>query len=395
MAGPDDTAPDAAMSLDDPVALTRALVRCQSVTPEDGGALDLVAGGLKVLGFEVHRLVFSEEGTPDVANLYGGLGSGRPHFAFAGHTDVVPAGARAQWSADPFAGTIRDGRLIGRGAADMKGAIACFLIALKRFLGRRGKGFSGAISAIVTGDEEGPAINGTRKVLEWMAARGIRPDACLTGEPTNPERLGEMIKIGRRGSLNGWLTVHGVQGHVGYPQLADNPIPRLLAMLHKLTAEPLDGGTELFEPSHLEVTTVDVGNEATGLIPAEARARFNVRFNTLHTADSIEAWVRARLDAVGGRYALKIVPSGEAFLTEPGPFSGLVARAVERVTGIAPVLATVGGTSDSRFIKDYCPVLDFGLVGATMHKVDEQVALDDLVKLAAIYEAVLDDFFAA
>ncbi len=230
MARPDD-GPSGAVPLDDPVALTRALVRCRSVTPEDGGALDVVERALRALGFAVHRLRFSEEGTPDVDNLFATRGRGSPHFAFAGHTDVVPVGAARQWSADPFAGEIRNGRLFGRGAADMKGAIACFLVALNRFLARSGSNLPGAISLIVTGDEEGPAINGTRKLLEWMAAQGIKPDACLTGEPTNPERLGEMIKIGRRGSLNGYLTVHGTQGHVGYPQLADNPCHRLVAML--------------------------------------------------------------------------------------------------------------------------------------------------------------------
>ncbi len=385
--------PAAELPLDDPVALTQALVRCASVTPEDHGALDIAQRALEALGFSVERLPFSQAGTPDVDNLYARRGSGRPHFAFAGHTDVVPPGALNQWSVDPFAGEIRGNRLIARGAADMKGAIACFLVALKRYLSRHPSG-RGTLSLIITGDEEGPAINGTKKVLEWMAARGERPDACLTGEPTNPERLGEMIKIGRRGSLNAHLTVHGVQAHVGYPHLADNPIHRLLAMLAALRAEPIDQGTEHFQPSHLEITTIDVGNEAINIIPAEARARFNVRFNTLHTPTSIEAWIRQRLDAAGGRYDLSILTTGEAFLTSPGPFSALIARVVERVTGLRPALTTLGGTSDSRFIKNYCPVLDFGLVGATMHKVDEAVPLEDLRTLSAIYEAILEDFFA-
>ena len=380
---------------DDPVALTRALIRCPSVTPEDAGALDLVAEALDGLGFECHRLRFSERGTPDIDNLYARRGGARPNFCFAGHTDVVPTGNAASWSSEPFEATLRNGVIVGRGAADMKGAIACFIAATARYLAATDGGPAGSISLLITGDEEGPAINGTRKTLAWMAERGEVIDACLTGEPTNPAVLGEMIKIGRRGSLNGWLTVPGVQGHVGYPQLADNPIPRLIAMLRTITETPLDDGTEHFEPSNVEITTVDVGNEATGLIPAEARARFNIRFNDRHDSVALERWLRDRFDALGGAYSLEIAVSGEAFLTPPGPLSELVAKAVATVTGRTPELSTTGGTSDSRFIKDYCPVLDFGLVGQTMHKVDEQVPVADLELLTEVYRTVLERYFAA
>ena len=379
---------------DDPVALTRALIRCPSVTPEDAGALGLVADALEGLGFECHRLRFSEPGTPDIDNLYARRGGTQPNFCFAGHTDVVPTGNAASWSNEPFDATLRDGVIFGRGAADMKGAIACFIAATACYLTARGGETTGSISLLITGDEEGPAINGTRKTLAWMAERGEEIDVCLTGEPTNPGALGEMIKIGRRGSLNGWLTVPGVQGHVGYPHLADNPIPRLMAMLRAIAESPLDDGTEHFEPSNVEITTIDVGNEATGLIPAEARARFNIRFNDRHNSIALERWLRERLESVGGAYTLDIQVSGEAFLTPPGAWSELVAGAVATVTGRTPELSTTGGTSDSRFIKDYCPVLDFGLVGQTMHKVDEQVPIADLKKLTEIYRTVLERFFA-
>jgi succinyl-diaminopimelate desuccinylase len=380
---------------DDPVALTRALIRCPSVTPDDAGALGLVADALEGLGFECHRLRFSEPGTPDIDNLYARRGGAQPNFCFAGHTDVVPTGNAASWSSEPFDATLRDGVIFGRGAADMKGAIACFIAATTRYLTATGGEVAGSISLLITGDEEGPAINGTRKALTWMAERGEAIDACLTGEPTNPAALGEMIKIGRRGSLNGWLTVPGVQGHVGYPHLADNPIPRLMAMLRAITDTPLDDGTEHFEPSNVEITTVDVGNEATGLIPAEARARFNIRFNDRHDSVALERWLRERLDRAGGAYTLDIKVSGEAFLTPPGALSELVAGAVATVTGRTPELSTTGGTSDSRFIKDYCPVLDFGLVGQTMHKIDEQVPITDLEQLTEIYRTVLDRYFTS
>jgi succinyl-diaminopimelate desuccinylase len=280
--------------------------------------------------------------------------------------------------------------LYGRGAVDMKGAIGAFVAATARFLAEHRP--AGSISCLITGDEEGPAVNGTRKLLAWLKERGVQLDACVVGEPTNPRRLGEMIKIGRRGSLSGWLTVPGTQGHSAYPELADNPIPRLLAMLRALSAEPLDGGSAYFQPSELVITSIDVGNRASNVIPGEARATFNVRFNDRHSAGSLEARLRRQLDAVGGRYELRIETSGEAFVTEPGPFSELLESLIERELGVTPELSTSGGTSDARFIKDACPVVEFGLVGATIHQVDERVAVADLEGLTRVYRALLASY---
>jgi succinyl-diaminopimelate desuccinylase len=378
----------------DPVALTQDLIRCPSVTPEEGGALDLLQEVLEGLGFTCHRLRFSDAGTPDVDNLYARLGDTKPNICFAGHTDVVPPGPVERWSSDPFSGDIRDGGIHGRGAADMKGAIACWVAAAAR---RLAKGpIPGSISLLITGDEEGPAINGTAKILRWLTEQDETLDACITGEPTNPETLGEMIKIGRRGSLNGMLTVEGTQGHVAYPHLADNAAHRLVAMLDALIAEPLDEGSEHFQPSVLQVTGIESGMEATNIIPGAARAAFNARFNDLHTSETLIAMLRERLDkaAGGAAYDLEIKVSGESFYTPPGPLSDLVGDAVEKVLGIRPELSTTGGTSDSRFIKDHCPVLDFGLVGQTMHKIDERVAVADIENLTAIYEAVIDGYFS-
>ncbi len=377
----------------DPLDLSRALIRCPSVTPEDAGALDVLEEALMRLGFACHRLTFSEAGTADVDNLYARVGSGGPNFCFAGHTDVVPAGDRAAWTHDPFAAEVNAGRLYGRGAADMKSAIACFVAAVSRFLARRGRDFGASISLMITGDEEGPSVNGTAKVLEWLKGRGEGIDACLVGEPTNPAALGEMIKIGRRGSLNGRLAVHGTQGHAAYPHLADNPIPRLIRMLAAIDGTPLDKGTEHFQPSTVTITSVDVGNPTSNVIPAAARAAFNIRFNDRHTADSLKTWLTERCAGVGGRFDLEVEVSGEAFLTPPGPLSDLVASAVKRVTGRTPELTTAGGTSDARFIKDHCPVVEFGITGETAHKVDENVAVADVRALADIYQAVLDGFF--
>jgi succinyl-diaminopimelate desuccinylase len=378
----------------DPVVLTQELIRCPSVTPEEGGALDLLQETLEGLGFTCHRLRFSDVGTPDIDNLYARLGDRGPNLCFAGHTDVVPPGPTERWSSDPFSGEIRDSEIWGRGAADMKGAIACWVAAVAR---RLEKGpIDGSVSLLITGDEEGPAINGTAKMLHWLVEQDETLDACITGEPTNPETLGEMMKIGRRGSLNGELTVQGIQGHVAYPHLADNAAHRLVAMLDALVAEPLDQGSEHFQPSVLQVTGIESGMEATNVIPGAARAAFNARFNDLHTSESLSALLRERLDraAAGAAYELDIKVSGESFYTPPGELSGLVAQAVEKVLGISPELSTTGGTSDSRFIKDHCPVLDFGLVGQTMHKIDERVAVADVENLTAIYEAVIDGYFA-
>ena len=390
----------------DPVALAQALIRCASVTPAEGGALALLENALEPLGFACHRLDFSAPDTPDVANLYARLGAGGPNFCFAGHTDVVPTGDTVDWLNDPFSGTIADGTLHGRGAVDMKGAIAAFVAAAARYVRRHGSPDTwpngGSISLLITGDEEGPAVNGTRKVLAWLDEQGETLDACLVGEPTNPDALGDMIKIGRRGSMTGHLTVHGIQGHTAYPHLADNPAHHLARMLVALTEAPIDDGSEHFQPTTLQISTIDIGNPATNVIPAHARASFNLRYNDLHTSQSLTAWLRDRLDAAlaagnaagTARYDLDIWVTGESFLTPPGPFSDVLADAVESVTGRRPELSTTGGTSDARFIKDYCPVAEFGLISQTMHKVDERVACSDIEALTAIYERVLENFFA-
>jgi succinyl-diaminopimelate desuccinylase len=378
----------------DAVSLAAALIRCPSVTPADAGAIGTLAAALKPHGFACHELVMSSPGTDDIANLYARRGSGGRHFSFAGHTDVVPVGDRAAWSVDPFGGVTRDGWLIGRGAADMKGAIAAFATAATRFLAARGDGFDGSISLLVTGDEEGVSINGTAKLMEWLAARGETIDACLVGEPTNEQSLGDMVKIGRRGSLNATLIVHGIAGHVGYPHLADNPVHRLVAMLGDLIATPLDDGTPHFQPSTLQISTIDVGNPATNVIPAAARAVFNIRFNDLWTGAGLETWLRRQLEPHGGRWELAVKISGEAFMTPPSELAVLVADAAEAVTGRRPELSTTGGTSDARFIRRFCPVAEFGLVGRTMHKVDEAVPVDDIARLTDIYVGVLDRFFA-
>ena len=376
-----------------PLDLARTLISCPSVTPEDGGALAVLEEALGKLGFSCHRMTFSAPGTQDVDNLYARIGDKTPNFCFAGHTDVVPAGDVEDWSVDPFAGVVVQGRLLGRGAADMKGAIACFVAASARFLNQRDKVFPGSISLLITGDEEGPAVNGTAKVLDWMKDRGETLDVCLVGEPTNPEYLGETIKIGRRGSLNGCLTIPGTQGHVAHPQCADNPIPRLLHMLSKITERPLDEGTEHFQPSNLEITSVDVGNQAPNIIPARAVARFNIRFNDTHSGAALEQWLRQSFDSINRDYQLDVKISGEAFFTPPGNFSKLVENAVSDVTGKTPELNTSGGISDARFIRHFCPVAEFGLVGATMHKTDESVAIEDLEALTEIYLRVLDRYF--
>ncbi len=372
----------------DPAALAAALIRRPSVTPKDEGALDLVAAALEQLGFDCHRLVFG-----DIHNLYARCRNSSPNLCFAGHTDVVPTGAAEAWSFDPFAASLRDGALCGRGAVDMKGAIAAFITAVERFLNQRGQDFVGSISLLITGDEEGDAVDGTRKVLDWLKERGERIDACLVGEPTSAQQLGDMIKIGRRGSMTGRLMVHGVQGHTAYPHLADNAAHHLVAMLHALTTVELDRGSEHFQPSTLQVSTIDIGNPATNVVPATARAVFNIRFNDCWTSEQLERWLRQRLDEVGGHYALDISVSGEAFVVAPGRLSECLAEAIRRITGRTPELSTTGGTSDARFIRGHCPVAEFGLVGLTMHKVDERVELSDLAALTAIYHTFLDLFF--
>ncbi|MEM7443671.1 MAG: succinyl-diaminopimelate desuccinylase, partial [Pseudomonadota bacterium] len=351
--------------MSDPVALAQALIRCPSVTPADEGALTFVEEALKPLGFDCHRLSFAEVGYPTIDNVYARLGTEGPLFCYAGHTDVVPPGPLEAWSVDPFAGEIVDDMLIGRGACDMKGSVAAFLAAVSRFVEKRGNDFGGSIGLIITGDEEAHAVNGTPKILQWMQENGERPYACLVGEPTSHEQVGDMIKIGRRGSMTLDLTVAGVQGHTAYPHKADNAANRLVRMLNELVVEPLDEGSHHFDPTNLEITTIDIGNPAANVIPSKAHARVNIRFNDHHSGESLEGWVRGRLDHIGGDYDLSVRISGESFVTEPGDLSDIVSSAIKQVTNQTTALSTTGGTSDARFIKDYCPVVECGLVNHT------------------------------
>jgi succinyl-diaminopimelate desuccinylase len=370
----------------DALALAQALIRRPSVTPKDAGALDILEAVLKELGFATHRLPFG-----DVDNLYARLGDGAPNFCFAGHTDVVPVGEG--WSADPFAAEIKDGKLYGRGAADMKSAIAAFVAAAAR-LGKP----KGSVSLLITGDEEGVAVNGTVKVLDWLRGRGEKIDHCIVGEPTSAAHAGDTLKIGRRGSINFKLAVKGVQGHVGYPQKAKNPIPALAQLVTQLAAHRLDKGSEHFDPSTLAFTSVDVGNDATNVIPAEARAAFNIRFNDKHTPDSLANWVKDRAAMIAQESGCEITvtsqTSGVSFLTAPGKFTQQISDTISSITGQVPFFSTSGGTSDARFIKDVCPVVELGLAGATMHKADECVPLAEIKALTDIYAAVLTAYFA-
>lgn len=385
------------IAADDPIALTQALIRCPSVTPDEAGALTLLENLLTPANFECHRVVFSEPGTPDVDNLYARFGTAGPNLCFAGHTDVVPPGDEAAWSTPPFAGVIRDGILYGRGAVDMKGGVACFVIAALRYIGAN-PGFHGSISLLITGDEEGASINGTAKVLDWLRMRNERLDACIVGEPSNPEALGDEIKIGRRGSVNGEIVVSGTQGHAAYPQKADNPIPKLARILDRLASLQLDSGTPHFEPSNIALTVISVPNTATNVIPAEARAKFNIRYNDAHTRPGIEKLIRETCDEAAAerdaQFTLTFSGTGDVFLTEPGPLVQMMSDAVSGVTGRVPRLTTNGGTSDARFIKDFCPVIEFGLVNRTIHQVDEHVSLADLEALTAIYQQFIANYFA-
>ncbi|WBT38675.1 succinyl-diaminopimelate desuccinylase [Hyphomicrobium sp. DMF-1] len=388
------------MSLDprDPIALTQALVRCESVTPAEGGALTLLESVLRPAGFTCHRMTFSEPGTPDVENLYARFGAAEPHICFAGHTDVVPPGNLEAWSVPPFAGEIKDGILYGRGTVDMKGGVACFAAAALRHLAASGGKIGGSISFLITGDEEGPSINGTMKVLEWLRERGEVVSDCIVGEPSNPEALGDEIKVGRRGSLTVEIVVHGKQGHAAYPQKAENPLPKLVRILDRLSSAEIDGGTRHFEPSNLQATVISVPNRAANVIPAEARATFNIRYNDTWRRPTIEAWVRDQCAAaaatVDARYDLAFAGTGDVFLTSPGVLVDTLSAAVKAETGRTPALTTGGGTSDARFIKDLCPVVEFGLVNKTIHAVDEHVPVSDLVTLTAIYERFLARYFA-
>ena len=377
----------------DPVEFTADLIRCPSITPSEGGALDLLQHTLEGLGFKCYRLPFSDVDTPDVDNLYARYGKATPNFCFAGHTDVVPTGPVEEWSANPFHAEVKDDVIIGRGAADMKGAIAAFVSAAQRFIDAGA--FDGSISFLITGDEEGPAINGTRKMLDWLDENQEKLDICVVGEPTNPMELGEMAKIGRRGSMNMILNVRGTQGHVAYPHLANNAAHRLVAMLNALISEPLDDGNAHFQASSLQITSIDIGNPTENVIPGEAEARFNIRFNDIHTSESLATWVRNKLDgaANGTDYGLKVRVSGESFVFPPGELSNLISDACEKVVGRRPELSTTGGTSDARFIKNHCPVAEFGLISQTMHKVDERTRIDDIQNLSEIYLAILEAYF--
>jgi succinyl-diaminopimelate desuccinylase len=382
----------------DALSIARDLLRCRSVTPADAGALGVLENVLKGAGFAVHRVTFSEPGAADVDNLYARIGSGAPHIAFAGHTDVVPPGDESKWTHGAFSGEVRDGLLYGRGAVDMKGGIACSVAAALEYLAANGGQPKGSISFLITGDEEDIAINGTIKLLQWAAARGEKFDHCVLGEPSNAEQLGDCIKVGRRGSLSGTLTVDGIQGHVAYPHRASNPVPDIAALIVALSGEPLDHGSAYFQPSNLEFTSVDVGNPATNVIPGQAHAKFNIRFNDHHSQESLRTLIEQRMTkATGNRIRARIAwePSNsDVFVIKPGAFTDLVVAAIEEVTGRKPDLNTVGGTSDARFITHYCPVIEFGLVGQTMHQIDERTPVADLEKLTKIYRGVLDRYFA-
>lgn len=378
----------------DPIQLAKDLISCPSVTPEEGGALSLLEKILGEAGFKIHRLKFDGDGSYAVYNLYARFGTGEPNFCFAGHTDVVPTGDLSQWTSPPFEPTIRDGYLFGRGAEDMKSAIAAMVAASLLYIDKN-KNFAGSISFLITGDEEASAINGTKKVLRWMEEKGENISAALVGEPTNPNKLGEMAKIGRRGSISAKITCKGVQGHVAYPHLADNPVTGLINILHELKSRKLDDGNEFFQASNLEVTSVDVGNAADNVIPGVASAMLNIRFNNLHSSDSLKNWISEVCNKHNPKTEITFRVTGESFLTKPGKLSEIVSAAVKQETGMVPELSTTGGTSDARFIKDYCPVVEFGTTGRTSHKIDENVAVADITKLSAIYLSILEKYFKA
>ncbi|MGZ9108323.1 MAG: succinyl-diaminopimelate desuccinylase [Micavibrio sp.] len=369
----------------DVITLTQNLIRCPSVTPLDAGAIEVVIQALEPLGFTCTRLKFG-----DIENLFARRGTESPHFCFVGHTDVVPPGDEKAWNYPPFAAAIADGKIYGRGASDMKGNIAAFIAAVSDM-----PAVKGSISLLITGDEEGPAVNGTVKVLEWMAQNGHTPDVALVGEPTNPDQMGEEIKIGRRGSLSGTLTVRGIQGHVAYPHRADNPIPKLARMIHALSALTLDSGSAHFGPSTLQVTNIHVGNTVDNVIPGQASAKFNIRFNDQWNAANLEDKIRFTLNAVSPDYTLILSCGAESFITQPGDFTTLVSDAVQSVTGRTPQLSTGGGTSDARFVQKYCPVVECGVTNKTIHQVDEHVSVDDLQTLQKIYQDILTRYFSA
>ena len=384
--------------------ILRELIRCPSITPEEGGALAYLEKELVALGFKVDRVVFSDENTPDVENLYARIGDGAPHLMFAGHTDVVPIGNASDWSSEAFSGEVKEGIMYGRGAVDMKGGIACFLAAVEDYLAQNE--LKGSISFLITGDEEGPSVNGTDKLLKWAADKGETWDACIVGEPSNQNSIGDVVKNGRRGSLSGRVIVKGVQGHSAYPHLSDNPVPGLIDLLNVLLETPFDNGTDMFQPTNLEVTSFDVGNPATNVIPANASASFNIRFNDLWTGDTARQEITRRFQEGAKRSVIRkgkdtpvsfdiewIGRVSPVFLTRDDTLINTLSKAIEEVAGKTPELSTGGGTSDARFIKDYCPVVEFGLVGQTMHQVDERTSLSDVKKLTAVYARFLESYF--
>lgn len=391
--------PKALCQEDGAVKLAAELVRCPSITPQEGGALDLLQACLEGLGFTCERMPFAEKGWQAVDNLYARLGTAKPFLSFAGHSDVVPPGEIKNWRVPPFAGAIEEGRLVGRGVSDMKGAIAAFVAAAARFVADEKKTFTGSLGLLITGDEEGPAINGTDKMLATLAARGEMMDACLVGEPTNPNQLGEEIKIGRRGSLNGTLTLAGEEGHSAWPSKANNPLPHLVKVLARIEAWELDKGSDYFVPSHLVITSIDTGNQARNVIPAKASAKFNIRFNDHHRSESLKenlnAICREALEGSNIKWALAFLPPSQCFYNPPGMLAKQLRSAVREETGHEPAFTTTGGTSDARFLQAHVKELaEFGLVGATMHKDNEEARVEDIVALSRIYERVLRNYFA-
>ncbi len=382
----------------DPVALLQTLIRCPSVTPKEAGVLSALEGMLESADFECTRLPFSDDDTPDVDNLFARLGDSGPHLCFAGHVDVVPTGDEALWTYPPFAAEIHDGVLYGRGACDMKGSVAAFAAAAIDVASEFGGEIPGSVSLVITGDEEGPAINGTVKMLQWMEENNQLPDECLVGEPSCSDKFGDTIKNGRRGSITFEVVAKGVQGHAAYPHLSLNPIPILARLIDQLSSQSLDGGTDQFEPSTLAVSTFDVGNPATNVTPERASTYFNIRFNTEHSADSLKAMVQKQCDAVqaemGGEFEISSIVGAECFLSNPGPLLSVVQQALHDETGNKAVLSTGGGTSDARFIKNYCPVIEFGPTNKTIHQVDECIAVDELEALTRVYKQVIRQFLS-
>lgn len=381
----------------DPLQLSKDLIKCRSITPHDDGVMEKLTYTLESIGFACEEVTFEEEGTEPVRNLYARFGTSGKNFCFAGHLDVVPPGDEGHWTSPPFQPEVRDGMLYGRGASDMKCAIACFVAGAAEYIRKSEKNFPFSISLLITGDEEAISINGTKKMLKHLAEKGEKIDACIVGEPTNPDKLGGMVKIGRRGSITFKVTICGKQGHVAYPHLADNPVRRLNTILYHLSSHQLDSGNEFFQPSNLEIVSFDVNNPADNVIPEKAEARFNIRFNDMHNSTTLIKWVEGICESIcedsKAKYEIKSHISGESFITKPGNLSEIVCSAINDVTGIVPELSTTGGTSDARFIKNYCPVVEFGLCNRTAHKIDESANIEEIYNLAKIYEKILENFF--